>query len=939
MRSERTALKTTDGRRRLDDHRRAAGRWWRPHPRRFPCLVVALGVVLLLVQGTTWRSTPLVTAQVAPNDRLGIDHVNLMALNYPADVRDQRLDERYQRAVAAGAGWTRYEIRWDRIESQDGFDYRLADEIVRRDVAYGLQVNAILNATPDAYATAGLTGVPGPRVGQRRFTPAQLAGLASAASPPVNLYEPIFADGTDEPAPNKPINPNNYWARFVRKTVQRYMPGGLLAQQEGWPEGTGIRVWEIWNEPDRPFWTGSIEDYYRLLKVAYLTIKSTDPQATVLLAGLAYWEDPNWPPSRDWFPRFLQVVKSDPDPDLRDAYNQYFDATAWHWYSNPRHLYEKTLELQDLMRQYGVAHKEMWVNESGVPIWDELPPPYRDPDSPFRATAEEQAAWVVQAFAEGFAAGVQRIFFFQLYDDCGNGPDAWDWFGLIRNPIDAVGEKACGPHPEQPGEPRPAYRAYQVAADVFRDVQPVWRYHDYATGLGRVALFRPPDERVLVLWNWSFEDKRFDIVRTGPTGELIDLEGNRRTIAPEGGVYRITLPAATNANWNKPGAMIGGRPYILIEQDTLTPTARLETLPETSPPTFQVTWDVQDWGTGVTAYEVLYSDGRPQTSEDWQVLVPETPVDPPKPRLRGSATFTGEEGRTYYFAVRARDRAGNWSPVNAPQTWTTVRATGFIGGRVFNLRTQPLASATVQVRLNTTTIATATTDVEGRFVVANVPLDSEYGVVAAAEGFGSWPPRWGVTPLSTVTFQVELHLPPAINMISNGSFEAGELEGWARGGDTLPIRSSFLRLSGQGSALLGFRSDNAAPGASRLSQVVAIPGHGEPTLGFWYRVYRRRGTPPVPSPNRFRVVAEPLSDPARAQVLYTEFLTDRTSWIYQWVDLSPLAGEVVQLTFEVIQPDADFQTVVYLDDVAVGTATPFHLRQRLFLPLVAVNRQ
>jgi len=877
-------------------------------------------------------------AQIVPNDRLGIDHVNLMALDYPADVREERLEERYQRAVEAGAGWTRYEIRWDRIESRDGFDYSLADEIVRRDMAHGLQVDAILNATPEIYATAGLTGVAGPRVGQRRFTPAQLAGLASAASPPANLYEPIFADGTDEPAPNKPINPNNYWARFVRKTVQRYMPGGLLAQQEGWPEGTGIRVWEIWNEPDRPFWTGSVEDYYRLLKVAYLTIKSTDPEATVLLAGLAHWEDPDWPPSRDWFPRFLQTVKNDPNPGLRDTYNQYFDAAAWHWYSNPRLLYEKTVEMRALMEQHGITGKEIWVNESGVPIWDELPEPYRDPNSPFRATVEEQAAWVFQAFAEGFAAGVKRIFFFQLYDDCGNGPDAWDWFGLIRNPLGTIGEKACGPHPEHPGEPRPAYTAYRVAADVFRDVQPVWRYHDYATGLGRVALFRPPDERVLVLWNWSFEDKTFDIVRTGPAGELIDPAGNRQPVTPQGSTYPITLPAATNTNWDEPGAMIGGRPYILIERDTLAPTARIEALPEISPPTFELAWDVQDWGTGITAYEVLYSDGMSQTAEDWQVFVPETPVDPPKPRVQGSATFTGEEGHTYYFAVRARDRAGNWSPVDAPQAWTTVQAVGFISGRVFNVRTQPLASATVQVVLNATTVATATTDVDGRFVASNVPLGQEYGVVASAEGYGTWPPRWGITPVSTATFQVELHLPPAINMVSNGSFERGELEGWDRSGDTLPIRSFYLRLSGQGSALLGFRSDNATPGTSSLSQVIYVPTHGQPTLGFWYRVYRRRGTPPVPSPNRFRVVAESLSEPGQTEVLYTEFLTDRTDWIYQWVDLSSFAGEVVRLTFEVVQPSADFQTVVYLDDVAVGTAGPFRVTNRLFLPLVSVSR-
>ena len=36
---------------------------------------------------------------------------------------------------------------------------------------------------------------------------------------------------------------------------------------------------------------GTVEDYYRLLKVAYLVMKEHDPQVTVHLAGLTYWHD------------------------------------------------------------------------------------------------------------------------------------------------------------------------------------------------------------------------------------------------------------------------------------------------------------------------------------------------------------------------------------------------------------------------------------------------------------------------------------------------------------------------------------------------------------------------------------------------------------------------------------------------------------------------
>ncbi|MFQ5594056.1 MAG: carboxypeptidase regulatory-like domain-containing protein [Anaerolineae bacterium] len=883
-------------------------------------LVLASALIFLLggVVGSFGVAPPAI-AQPAANDRLGICHVNLMAL----DTTDEILDERYQRAVEAGAGWTRYEIRWDEIESSAGFDYAKQDNIVRRDVANGLKVDAIFNATPASYATSGLAWVPGPRVGQRAFTSAQLAGLAAATSAPANLYEPIFADGTDTPAPGKAINPDNYWARFVRKTVERYMPGGTLATDEGWPDGAGIRLWEIWNEPDRAFWTGTVEDYYRLLKVAYLVIESTDQEATVMLAGLAHWPDPNWPPSVDWFPNFLNTVASDPLPAMRDAYNQYFDAAAWHWYSNPRHLYEKTVEMRSLMADYGITGKSIWVNESGVSIWDEYPGPTEDPDSPGRATTEEQAAWVLQGFAEGFAADVERIFFFQLYDDCGNGPFSWDAYGLIRNPEGSAGEGVCAPHPDSPGVPRPAYTAYQVAAQEFRDVEPTWRYHDYASGLGRVALFRPPDERVLVMWNWSFADKTFNIIATGDSGELIDVAGASQAVTPAGGSYAIPLPAATNDNWDQAGAMIGGQPYILVETDTLTPTARVDPLSETSSPTFQVAWDLQDWGTGIAAYEIWYSDGAPASPADWQLLTEDTAVSPVKARLQDSVSFAGQAGHTYYFAARAQDRAGNWSALGEPQAWTTIMENGVVAGRVFDIRRQPVASATVEVVLEAGVVATGTTDVDGQFVVQDVPFGQEYGVSATAEGYGSWPPVWKVTPTSTATPGVELDLPPFFNALVNGGFEDGYLAGWVRGGNTLPLRSNFGRTGADRdrpkAALLGFRSDGAAPGDSTLSQMVDVSGES-PALGFWYRVYQtsKVGEPP---PNLFQVLLA-TGEGGDPRVLYTDRLSASEAWQYQWVDLGAFAGQEVKITFKLTQPAADLQTVVYLDNVALGPAVP-----------------
>ncbi len=55
-----------------------------------------------------------------------------------------------------------------------------------------------------------------------------------------------------------------------------------------------IHAWEVWNEPDVPyFWNGSVADYVNLLRETYTTIKSIDPTATVM-NGACSNLDLNW---------------------------------------------------------------------------------------------------------------------------------------------------------------------------------------------------------------------------------------------------------------------------------------------------------------------------------------------------------------------------------------------------------------------------------------------------------------------------------------------------------------------------------------------------------------------------------------------------------------------------------------------------------------------
>ncbi len=182
-----------------------------------------------------------------------------------------------------------------------------------------------------------------------------------------------------------------------------------------------------------------------------------------------------------------------------------------------------------------------------------------------------------------------------------------------------------------------------------------------------------------------------------------------------------------------------------------------------------------------------------------------------------------------------------------------------------------------------------------------------------------------------------LYLPPASNAVTNGGFEVGKLDGWAAAGQHPPIRSNF-GLTGEDpeapkAALLGFEKDQPAIGESVLSQRLQIPAE-DPVLGFWYRVLRTAGENPA-TLNRFEVWVTAVPNGA-PRVVYEDKLSASEPWQYRWVDLRGFAGQEVELAFRVTQPAANLQTVVYIDNVALGTVRSEPGRWRkVFLPLLS----
>jgi len=446
-------------------------------------LLILLFTILVPASPHAAASAAALPPVTDADDRWGFNAI-------PADGAVQRL------ARDAGARWTRAEFRWDRLEATRGRPIwtesdRLVDSMIRE----GISVQGILISTPDwAKETRGFL--------------------------PQGLNLPY-------------TDPQNLWARYVRDVATRY-------------KGK-VRYWEVWNEPDYPdvFWGATVADYYQMLKVSYQTIKSVDPEAKVLMAGLAFYFNPHF------LEELVRVMMADP---TGQANNYYFDILAWHTYSGPRGILDRVADTRRILSPT-VGMRPIWLNETNVPPWDESRVNTFRPFT-YSATIAEQASYLLQTFAYAVAAGVEKVFVYRFKDEPAED-QAW---GLVRDN----------------GSLRPAYTAYQIATKYLSHVTSgrVIRRGDVEHVTGR-----RPGERVSVIWNQAGSPGSVRVGALATSATVIDITGATRTVQPTVGQYRLDVPAATaKADNTAQDYMIGGAPLVLVE----SLDAALQTAEETS---------------------------------------------------------------------------------------------------------------------------------------------------------------------------------------------------------------------------------------------------------------------------------------------------------------------------------------------------------------------
>ena len=109
-----------------------------------------------------------------------------------------------------------------------------------------------------------------------------------------------------------------------------------------------------------------------------------------------------------------------------------------------------------------------------------------------------------------------------------------------------------------------------------------------------------------------------------------------------------------------------------------------------------------------------------------------------------------------------------------------------------------------------------------------------------------------------------------------------------------------------------------------------------PTLSFSYKlVTEETALGPDGKPNDwFEVLVFTGPEWTQRHELSVREMWQNTNWTHRHFSMDPFAGQEVLLVFNLWQSSAERPTRVYLDEVAVGSAMPFTVEARIYLPLM-----
>jgi hypothetical protein len=263
---------------------------------------------------------------------------------------------------------------------------------------------------------------------------------------PVVLYTPKWARAYRNRFTSPPRNRSDY-VTYLAALVERYGPEGTF--WTGHPElpKHPLREWQIWNEPHLPaYWDapetgpyGYARAYPLLLRASYNIVKSLDPDAKIVMAGITQraWEE-------------IEVL-------YQRGIKGYFDVAALQIFPQTiRRAVKATAFFRDALRRRGDGRKPIYLTEI---TW----PASKGRTEGIKYQRQETARGMATKLSQVYAAmaarrkrlRVGKVFWYTWSSPYGRGGSIFNYAGLQR--YDAAGFTA-----------QPALGAYQRSARRFQ---------------------------------------------------------------------------------------------------------------------------------------------------------------------------------------------------------------------------------------------------------------------------------------------------------------------------------------------------------------------------------------------------------------------------------------------------------------------------------------
>jgi Glycosyl hydrolase catalytic core len=351
--------------------------------RKSRALVLAMSVSLLALMAfaTAARAVPATFWGVVPQNNLS--------------------EEQLMRLKAGGVDSVRLPISWGAVEpGPNAFTWVGIDQEVKRAAAAGVEVLPFVYGAPSWAVPSG--NVPG----------------TGGAKAPVRL--PVSGTAASS------------WSTLLKQLVGHYGPNGTLWANNPTLPKRPVRNWQIWNEPNFHYFVvhPNPAEYGKLVKLSSTALRSVDPGAQVILAGMfARPKGGNAKGATNpYASKFLQAMYEG-NPGIKSKFN----GVALHPYTG--NYKELTPEIEEFRKVLAVNHdaaKGLWITELG---WSSQPPPANPLLNIFAKGLKGQAQQLKGAFtllsAKAAAWKLKRVYWFSV-DDLPGACNFCDGSGLFK---------------------------------------------------------------------------------------------------------------------------------------------------------------------------------------------------------------------------------------------------------------------------------------------------------------------------------------------------------------------------------------------------------------------------------------------------------------------------------------------------------------------------